>query len=144
MLNKQLAWPIAVLLGAAFASSLCGQGLVWYFLGDTPIDGIHNHNRIQVSDHYGPFRAVQLRVSGDAIFFEHMVIRFSNGTSKDLAIGHRILPGSHIIDLAGDPRTLDSVEFWYFTESWEQRPRVTLYGTVDALNVDRESPKYGF
>jgi len=144
MLDKRLVWPIAVLLSAACTASLCGQGLVWNFLGDTQIDGIHNHSKIPVSGHYGPFRAVQLRLNGDAIFFERVIVRFSDGTSEELAIGHRVLAGAHVIDLAGEPRTLESVELWYFRESWEHRPRVTLYGTVDALNVaNRESPAYG-
>ena len=144
MLNKQLVWCIAVLLSAAGANALHGQGLLWNFLGDTQIDGIQNHNKIQVSGQHGPFRAVQLRVSGDGIFFERLVIRFSNGTSEEFPIGHRILPGAHMIDLAGEPRTLESVELWYFRESWEHLPRVTLYGTVNDLDIaNRESPTYG-
>jgi hypothetical protein len=116
-------------LAAVFSTSLYGQGLFWSFLGDAQIDGIHDHNKIQVSGRYGPFRAVQLRVSGDAIFFDRVVVCYSNGTSEELAIGHRFSPGAHVIDLLGEPRALESVELWYFKEPWEHRPRVTLYGT---------------
>ena len=129
MLNKTLIRPVAVLLAAAFITSLHGAGIVWNFLGDTQIDGMHDHNKIRVRGRYGPFRAVQLRVSGDAIFFERVVVSYSNGTSEDLPIGHRFSPGAHIIDLVGEPRPLESVELWYFKEPWEHRPRVTLYGT---------------
>ena len=129
MLNKQLVWPIAVLLATAVSAPLHGEGIVWNFLGDTQIDGMHDHNKIQISGRYGSFRAVQLRISGDAVFFERVVVSYSNGTSEELAIGHRISPGDHIISLAGEPRPLESVELWYFKEPWEHHPRVTLYGT---------------
>jgi len=130
MLNKRVVF-IVLLLAAALSTSICAQSLVWNFLGDANIDDIHDHNKIQVSGRHGPFRAVQLRVTGDAIFFQRVVVFYGNGTSEELVIGHRIWPEgkTHIIDLAGDPRALESVELWYFKEPWEHHPRVSLYGT---------------
>lgn len=134
MLNQRVTWPILVLLVVVSSTSsthLRAQGLVWDFLGDAHIDGVRDHEKIHVGGHHGAFRAVQLRVSGEAIFFQRLIISYGNGTSEELTIGQRISPEgkTHIIDLPGTPRVLESVEFWYFSESWEHRPRVSLYGT---------------
>ena len=124
------AWRIAVLLAAAMlSSSLCARGLMWNFLADAYLDATHDHDKIQVNDRHDQFRAVQLKMSGDAVFLERVVLRYSDGTSEELAIGRRILPeGTQVMDLAGEPRVLESIELWYFQEPWQHHPRVRLYG----------------
>jgi hypothetical protein len=130
MLKKQVVLALVVFLALAFDTSLYARGLVWDFLGDTHIDGAQDHDRIQVGLRRGPFRAVQLRVS-DPIFIRRVVVYYANGTSEELAIGDRVSPagGTHIIDLTGQGRALESVELWYFKEQWQHSPRVILYGT---------------
>jgi hypothetical protein len=130
MLKKQVVLALAVFLALVFDTSLYARGLVWDFLGDTHIDGAHDHDRIQVGLRHGPFRAVQLRVS-DPIFFQRVVVYYVNGTSEELAIGDRVSPEgrTRVIDLTGEGRALESVELWYFKEQWQHSPRVILYGT---------------
>ena len=130
MQKKPVSWWIAVLLVFAVTVPVYGEGVVWRFLGDTHIDGARDHDKIQVGEQ-GTFRAVQLRVSGDPIFCQRVVVNFGNGTSKELAIGGRISSEgkANIIDLTGEPRALKSVELWYFKEPWAHYPRVSLYGT---------------
>jgi len=130
MRKKQGFWSLAVLLVFAFTIPVYGEGITWRFLGDTHIDGAQDHDKIQVGGH-GSFRAVQLRVNGDPLFCQRVVVNFGNGTTEEMAIGDRISSEgkAHIIDLTGEPRVLESVELWYFKESWQQRPRVSLYGT---------------
>ena len=131
MLKSHIVRLVFVLLAFAFHSSLHAEGLVWRFLGNLRIDRAQDHDKIQIGDRHGAFRAVQLRVSGEAIFCQRIVVHYTNGTSEELVVGNRIFPEgkTRIIDFAGDPHTLDSVEFWYFREPWEHLPRVTLYGT---------------
>jgi hypothetical protein len=130
MLKKQVVVTLVVFLALVFDASLYARGLVWNFLGDTHIDGAQDHDRIQVGLRHGPFRAVLLRVS-DAIFIQRVVVYYVNGTSEELVIGDRVSPEgrTHVIDLTGEDRALESVELWYFKEHWEHRPRVILYGT---------------
>lgn len=131
MLKKRIVWLLGCLLGFASTVSLHARGQVWDFLGDTEIDGTRDHDRIQITRRNGVFHTIQLRVTGDAIFFDRVVVHFGDGTSEQLAVRGRIWPGgeNHTICLSGERRVVESVELWYYKEIWEHNPRVTLYGS---------------
>ncbi len=122
--------PIAAFLTLALASSLFARGQFWDFLGYTQVDGGQDHGSIQLARHDRFFRTIQLRVSGESIYLDRVVIHFANGTSQELVVTGRILSqgGSYLIDLTGERCVLDSVELWYFREPWGQNPKVSLYG----------------
>lgn len=107
------------------------HGQAWDFLGGTQIDGTRDHEKIQVTRRNGTFRAIQLRVTGDAIFFDRIVVHFGDGASEVLAVRDRLWPEgrNHIIDFSGERRVVESVEVWYYKEAWEHEPRVILYGS---------------
>lgn len=130
MRSTYIARLLVCLLGLAGAISLPARGQVWDFLGDKQIDGSQDHDRIQVTRRNGTFHVLQLRVS-DAIFLDRVVVHFGDSTSEELALRGRIWPGgeNHIIGLSGERRKVDSVELWYYKESWEHVPRVILYGS---------------
>jgi hypothetical protein len=130
MLRKRITQLAACLLGFASAISLPARGQVWDFLGDKQIDGTQDHDRIQVTRRNGTFHAIQLRVS-EAIFFDRVVVHFGDGTSEEWALRGRIWPGgeNHIIGLSGERRVVESVELWYYKETWDHKPRVILYGS---------------
>jgi hypothetical protein len=70
-------------------------------------------------------------VSGAAVHFDKMTVRYSNGQSEDVALRDVISAGgkSREIDLPGARRSIDRVEFWYEKASWgNNRPTVTLFG----------------
>ena len=100
-------------------------------MGDAQIDGTRDHDRIQVKRRDGVFHTIQLRVSGDPIFLDRVVVHFGDGTSEELAVGDRIWPGgrNRVMGLAGKPHTVESVELWYYREPWDHSPRVILYGS---------------
>jgi hypothetical protein len=127
---KHLRHTIAALLALAFAMSLPARGQFWDFLGYTQIDRSQDHGRIQITRRDVPFRAIQLRVSGEALFFDRLVIHFEDGSSQELVISDRILPGgsNYVIDLRGE-RSPETVELWYYKEPWRQNPIVSVYGT---------------
>ncbi len=131
MLEKRIVWLLACLLGFAGTISLHARGQVWDFLGDAQIDGTRDHDRIRVTRRDGAFHNIQLRVTGDPIFFDRVVIHFGDGTSEQLAVQDRIWPGgrNQTIGLSGASRVVESVELWYYREPWEHTPRVTLYGS---------------
>jgi len=86
---------------------------------------------------------IQLRVSGEAIFFDRLVVHIDDGTSQELIVSERISPGTrnYLLDLHGEG-PLESVEFWYYKEPWVHNPRVSLYGARlpegDVQNIARE------
>ena len=124
---------MAAFLLFAFVGSASLRAQIWDFLGDTRIDATRDHDRIQVTRHGGSFRAIHLRVSDEAIFFDRLVVHFGDGTSAKFSVADRISPEgrNYVIELPGQRRELESVELWYFKGPWERNPRVTLYGTGD-------------
>jgi hypothetical protein len=120
---------IAALLVLTSATSLFARGHSWDFLGDTQVDSSQDHSRIQITRRDVHSRTIQLRVSGEAIFFERLVVHFDDGTSQELIVSERISPGTrnYVIDPPGE-RSLENVELWYYKEPWGHNPRVSLYG----------------
>ncbi len=129
MLRNRLRHTVVGLLAFAFATSLFGRGQFWDFLGYTQVDSRQDHGRIQITRRDVHFRTIQLRVSGEAIFFDRLVVHFDDGTSQKLIVSERISPGgrNYVIDLLGE-RSLETVELWYYKEAWRDNPRVSLYG----------------
>ena len=129
MLPKHFRHTIAGLLALAFATSLLARGQFWDFLGYTQVNSSQDHGWIQITRRDGHFRTIQLRVSGEAIFFDRLVVHFDDGTSRELMVSDRISPGGrdYVIDLLGE-RSLESIELWYYKEPRGHNPRVSLYG----------------
>jgi hypothetical protein len=127
---RHFSAPLVALLVLAFATSLFARGQFWDFLGYTQVDAGHDHGRIQIVRRDRLFRTIQLRVSGEAMFLDRVVMHFGNGTSQELIVSQRISPGGkdYVIELPGERRTLESVELWYYKEPWGHNPRVNLYG----------------
>jgi hypothetical protein len=121
--------PTAGLLTLALATTLPARGQFWDFLGSTQVDSSQDHGRIQITRRDVHFRTIQLRVSGEAIFFDHLVVHFDDGTSQDRMVSDRVLAGgsTYVTDLLGE-RSLESVELWFYKEPRGHNPRVSLYG----------------
>jgi hypothetical protein len=125
---------VAALLVLFFGPCLFARGQVWNFLGFTKLDGNRDHGRIEIKHNDRLFRTIQLRVSGDAVFFDRFVAHFGNATSQELVLGSRILKvgKEYVVEFPGDGRELESVEFWYYKEPWKEIPSVSLYGSSSA------------
>ena len=129
MPRKRFLYALAGLFALASSTTVLARGQFWDFLGDAQVDTSQDHGRIQITRRDGHFRSIQLRVSGEGIFFDRLVVHFADGTSQELAIGGRISRegGNYLINLSGE-RSLESIDLWYFKEPQGHRPRVTLYG----------------
>lgn len=137
MRSKCSSCLCALVLTLALASSLSARGQIWGFLGGK-VHGHGDHDTIEVTRHDTPLRAIQVRISGETIFVDRLIVRLGQGASQEVAIGDRISSEgkSYIIELPNEPRVLESVELWYFSEPGKRNPRVSLYGTP-ALLIDR-------
>jgi len=103
----------------------------WEFLGEANVDGAIDHDTIRVTGAKGAFRAIQIRVVNGAIRFDRVVVHFANGSSEPIAVRARINAGgqTRAIDLPGERRVIESVEFWYQRGNWRSlKPQVRLWG----------------
>jgi hypothetical protein len=143
MLRKHFRHPIAGLLALAFATCLFARGQFWDFLGYAQVDSSQDHSLIRITRHGVHSRTIQLRVSGEAIFFDRLVVHFDDGSLQELIVRERISPGTrnYVIDQHGE-RYLENVELWYYNEPWGHNPRVSLYGVRspegDGQNIAQE------
>ena len=102
----------------------------WERLGQSRVDGRRDHDNIRVNAR-GAFRAIQLRVQGNAIEFQRVVVHFENGADTDVEVRDRIQAGGNTraIDLPGDQRRVRSVEIWYGKDNWGyRRPTLLVFG----------------
>lgn len=130
MLRKLILPMLALfLVAASFTTAYAQRGRLVY-LGNAHVDGSTDHDSIKVGRSDGTFRAIRLRISGGAVNFDHVIVRYGNGTSEEIAIRNRIPDGgqTRIIDLPGERRILQSVDLWYSKDRWTKRPKVSLYG----------------
>jgi hypothetical protein len=130
MSTNRSKWAISFVLVLAFCTSLYAQRGQWTYLGDAHVDGMQDHDSIKVGRAAGAYRAIQLRISGGAINFERVIVRYGNGTQEEISIRSRIPDGgqTRVIDLPGERRMIQSVDLWYGKDKWSRRPKVSLYG----------------
>jgi hypothetical protein len=102
------------------------------FLGEAHVDGAVDHDRIVVTAARGEYRAIQFKVENAAIDFDRVVVHFGNGTSERIALRHKIRAGeeTRMVDLPGNRRVIQSIEFWYGRGNWSnpERPKVSVFG----------------
>ena len=104
----------------------------WTYLGQANVDGRVDHDTVSVGRWRGRFQRIQIRVERAPIEFHRVVVHYANGRSEEVAVRQRIPSGgqTRAIDLRGDDRNIDSVEFFYARGGWRygRTPRVRLYG----------------
>jgi hypothetical protein len=103
----------------------------WEYLGEANVDGVADHDRITVTAAKGEYRAIQIRVEKGPIRFDHVIVHFGNGASDPIYVRTLIPAGgkTRVIDLPGNRRVIESVEFWYERASLTSaKPKVALWG----------------
>jgi len=114
-----------------FGQTLYAQDEGWVYLGEADVNGYVDHDRIELGEGYGWFRAIQFRVERAPIEFYRVVVHYGNGADEEIAIRHRINPGerTRAIDLKGGTRAIHSVEFWYAKARYDSvKPKLYLFG----------------
>lgn len=130
MIKNRSTWIVGFVVMLALCTSLHAQRGRWTYLGNSHVDGANDHDSIKVGKSDGGFRAIQLRISGGAINFERVIVRYGNGTQEELQVRARIPDDGHTraIDLPGERRLIESVDLWYSKNHWSKRPKVSLFG----------------
>jgi hypothetical protein len=93
MRKKKKIWMLGLCLLVAFCTSLYAQGVRIVHLGDGYVEGKRDRDTIRVGRSSGTFRAIQLRVSGGAVNFDRVVVRYGNGTQDVVPVRNRIPAG---------------------------------------------------
>ena len=123
-----------MLLIALISPALSGaaqKGGHWELLGEGEVDFKNDHDRIDVKRRAGPFRQLRIEVRNAPIEIREMVVTFADGKTFKPKIQARFREGSgsHVIDLPGNRRSIDGVEFVYRSINRKQgKGRVLLYG----------------
>lgn len=105
----------------------------WEYLGEANVDGAVDHDVIKVTASKGTFTAIQIKVEKAAIGFDRVLIHYGNGSTEPIQIRARIPAGgqTRVIDLPGNRRIIESVEFWYKRASGSpEKPKVRLFGRM--------------
>jgi hypothetical protein len=102
----------------------------WVFLGQSYVDGQHDHDMIEIGKAAGRYRFLEIRVNNAPIEFDHIVVHYGNGEPETLRVRDVIRAGGHSrsIELQGD-RFVRSFELWYGkARPFSRRPELSLWG----------------
>jgi hypothetical protein len=106
------------------------QAANWVYLGQSHVDGQHDHDNIEVGKAAGRYRFLQIRVTNAPIEFDHIVVHYGDGEPQTLQVRDVIRAGGHsrAIELQGD-RFVKSFELWYGKARPDSgKPELTLWG----------------
>src|ERR1700730_2949426 len=111
MSKNRTKWAISLVFVLALCTSLYARRERWQYLGDSHVDGSQDHDSIKVGRSAGTYRAIQLRISGGAIDFGRVIVRYGNGSQEEIPIRARIPDGgqTRVIDLPGERRIIRSL-----------------------------------
>lgn len=93
MSRHRVKWAISFVFVLALCTSLHARRERWEYLGEAHVDGSQDHDSIKVGRSAGTYGAVQLRISGGAINFERVIVRYGNGSQEEIAIRSHIQDG---------------------------------------------------
>jgi hypothetical protein len=129
MFRKVWIWALAFFLVIGIAVTANAQPGKWVRIGESHVDGHNDHDTIHVNSS-DAFRALQIRVQGSAVHFDHIVVRYGNGEKDELNVREVIQPGqsSRQIDLQGARRKIDKIDVWYEKAKWANKPTVSFFG----------------
>lgn len=104
----------------------------WVLLGERGVSDKLDHDTLHVTAAREDFKALQVRVRGNAVEFRDMKVHFANGRTQDVEL-RRVIPAggeSRVIDLVGNDRIVERVEFWYDAQARGRagHARVRLFG----------------
>lgn len=122
---------VAMLLMSACVMVDGGSGGRWQEIAATEADFEGDRDTINVPRGDGPYRQLQLVVSGGDLEMRELVIYFANGQSYRPNIRHSFSNQSRplVIDLPGDFRNVTRIDYNYrSTNKRGGKARVVVYG----------------
>jgi hypothetical protein len=123
----------SLLIASAFSFAAQAQSGRWEYLGESNVDGAIDHDRIRVGNR-NAYRAIQIHVERAAVSFDRVIVHYGNGEAVPITLANTIHAGqkTRVIDLPGNRRYIDNVEFYYRRGNWNNanKPKVRLFGMM--------------
>lgn len=113
---KTFGWSmVATALVAIAVPADARDNQRWEHLGSKTVKLNGDHDVIIVGSHEGDFRKLQILVRENGVFFNSMVVVYSNGGNDQIPLSFHIPAGgkSRLIDLRGGERSIRRIEFSY-------------------------------
>lgn len=91
------------------------ESATWYLLGKRKVNGLADHDRIDVGAGAGTFDKIRLHVTGNDLMIYDLDVRYGNGARDDLPVRLLIPQGGYTraIDLRFNNRFIRYVDFNY-------------------------------
>lgn len=124
----------AILLFTAPSSTPVSIRDNWELLGTRRVS-FSAEKDVITARHQGRFRAIKLEVEGGNLDLYNIRLVFGDGTtfSPDTRFEFREGSWSRTIDLPGDARVIQRVEFWYQSQLRRGRATVRVYGIQNGV-----------
>lgn len=103
----------------------------WELLGSRKVDFRLDRDVIPVTWREGAFDAIRIVVKDGALNMHRCIIHFENGEKQEVALRHQFRRGSasRLINLPGNKRLIEKIEFWYDTKNFSsEKATVFVYG----------------
>ncbi|HJX72109.1 MAG TPA: hypothetical protein VJ346_09160 [Bacteroidales bacterium] len=103
----------------------------WELLGMRKVNYTLEKDVIPVTWREGSFDAIRIIVRNGSLHMQKCIIHFENGGIKEIELRHNFAgkSASRVIDLPGNNRLIEKIEFWYDTKNVSrQRATVLVYG----------------
>ena len=115
----------------AFTTNSYSQRPRWELLGTRKVNFKLDRDVIPMTWREGAFDAVRIVVKNGALNMHKCIIHFENGGSQEVLLRHSFAgrSASRVIDLPGNNRLIEKIEFWYDSKNIPgARATVQVYG----------------
>ena len=120
----------SIMMSFAAATNSPNSGK-WIRLGSREVTYHVDRDVIPVTFREGAFTAIRFVVKGGSLNMHRCVIHYENGETEEIEVRHNFTrgSGSRVIDLPGNKRFIEKIEFIYDTKNISpHRAVVTVWG----------------
>ena len=124
-------FPAAVAAAVLAVTAMSTAASAAQELGCRSIGFITDRDVIPIGANDGAFKSIQLRVSGNDISMQDLVVVYGNGKPDELAVREKIRAGGQTrwIDLKGNRRVIKRIEMRYASRlNFKGQAKVCVYG----------------
>jgi hypothetical protein len=121
-MNRLMLKSLALFLFITAISTAYAQD-PWVSLGSKKVNFGIDRDVINVSYRDNAITAIKILVNNGALNMHKCTVYFENGGQQDVELRHNFAKGSNsrLVDLKGNKRNIDRIEFWYDTKDAANR-----------------------
>jgi len=121
-MNRLMLKSLAVFVFVIAVGTVMAQD-PWVSLGSKKVNFGLDRDVIHVSYRDNLLTAIKILVNDGALNMHKCTVYFENGGQQEVELRHNFAAGSNsrVIDLKGNKRNIDRIEFWYDTKNAANR-----------------------